>query len=144
MDKKRSRDNPPQPDPMPAESLTPQQPGEKSGETPQKLEDLVRLMLSGPLDLYELMEAAAEMPPDSTTPGASYWEKEQMLQNIREKKGYMVPTWWRSSPEKFHEMFNDRITPQILSKDDTLEQRQLSILEVLLNIWSEHLSEGMS
>jgi hypothetical protein len=63
-----------------------------------------------------------------------------MLNNLREKQGYLVPDWWKGSPQQFEDELTSQVTALSSNEKSTMAERQSLLLEALLNMWEEVLS----
>ena len=99
-----------------------------------ELDNPLWLIFNGPVDPDEVEQIAVDPEPDIPRV-----EIRVMLMRLKERQGFLVPAWWKKSPQSFRHEFDQNLI--LLSSSTRLPRaRQQSLtLEVLLSMWQEHL-----
>jgi hypothetical protein len=103
------------------------------------------LLLTGSLDGNELVSLAQSLMSE-----LSEWEVQNFLIDLENQedlynhthRGWcpvLVPKWWEGTPEQFLEEINSNLRQWISDPNESLEDQQRTVWEILLGMWSEHL-----
>lgn len=87
-----------------------------------------------PEDIYEY---ACAWKDESIT----FYEVDRMLSNPLSREGILMPPFWRAAPEHFVSELNDDINhiERQFEPAQTTAEKQKLVLEIILNIWIDHL-----
>jgi hypothetical protein len=82
--------------------------------------------------MAEVLSPSPDMPPEQIY---------TMLDQLKEREGVLLPNWWSGSPETFLDRFGENILSltRNLGEAKTVREQQYRTLEVLLNMWEDHL-----
>lgn len=71
--------------------------------------------------------------------GVPLEQKQVMLNSLQERKGILIPPWWKGTPQAFRDEFNVSLQNVLKHspKNIPTARMQLASLEVLLDMWDE-------